>query len=77
MRLTGVSEREQPQFRTQANRSTSQSRRSLSDVSIFHIGAPFWGLVFGVATSWLVEQATLKESWKVNLDNNADRHHRC
>jgi benzoate membrane transport protein len=50
---------------------------TLSGVSIFHIGAPFWGLVFGVATSWLMEQATLKESWKVNLDNNADRHHPC
>ena len=26
---------------------------ALSGVSIFHIGAPFWGLVFGAATSWL------------------------
>jgi len=31
-----------------------------SGVSIFHIGAPFWGLVFGVATSWLVERTTLR-----------------
>lgn len=31
-----------------------------SGVSIFHIDAPFWGLVFGVATSWLVERTQLR-----------------
>jgi benzoate membrane transport protein len=29
---------------------------TVADVSIFSIGAPFWGLVFGVATSLLLEQ---------------------
>ncbi len=29
---------------------------TLADQSIFNIGAPFWGLVFGVATSWLLEK---------------------
>ena len=33
-----------------------------SGVSIFHIGAPFWALVFGLATSWLLEQATLRSA---------------
>ncbi len=28
---------------------------TVADVAIFRIGAPFWGLVFGVATSWLLE----------------------
>ena len=27
-----------------------------ADVAIFNIGAPFWGLVFGVAASWLLER---------------------
>jgi benzoate membrane transport protein len=31
-----------------------------SGVSIFQIGAPFWGLVFGVTTSLLVERTTLR-----------------
>src|SRR5882724_11083534 len=29
---------------------------TVADVPIFHIGAPFWGLVFGVATAWLLER---------------------
>jgi benzoate membrane transport protein len=29
---------------------------TVADVPIFHIGAPFWGLVFGVAASWLLER---------------------
>ncbi len=49
---------------------------TLSGISIFHIGAPFWGLVFGVATSWLAERATLQGAWQAKLDNNAVRHHR-
>jgi benzoate membrane transport protein len=36
-----------------------------SAVSIAHIGAPFWGLVFGVATSWFLERATLQGAWQV------------
>ena len=28
---------------------------TVSDISFFNIGAPFWGLVFGVAVSWTVE----------------------
>jgi len=29
---------------------------TVADVAIFRIGAPFWGLVFGVATSRLLER---------------------
>jgi benzoate membrane transport protein len=29
---------------------------TVADVSIFNIGAPFWGLVIGFATSWLLER---------------------
>jgi benzoate membrane transport protein len=29
---------------------------TVTDVAIFRIGAPFWGLVLGVAASWLVER---------------------
>jgi benzoate membrane transport protein len=48
---------------------------TLSGISIFHIGAPFWGLVFGVATSWLVERETLRKAWRAKLDNSAVQHH--
>jgi benzoate membrane transport protein len=30
---------------------------TVADVPIFNIGAPFWGLVFGFAASWLLERA--------------------
>lgn len=36
---------------------------TLSGVSIFHIGSAFWGLVFGVAISWLMERANLRKAW--------------
>jgi benzoate membrane transport protein len=29
---------------------------TVADISIFNIGAPFWGLVFGFAASWLLER---------------------
>jgi len=29
---------------------------TVADVPIFNIGAPFWGLVFGFAASWLLER---------------------
>jgi len=29
---------------------------TVADVAIFNIGAPFWGLVFGFALSWLLER---------------------
>ncbi len=29
---------------------------TVADVAIFNIGAPFWGLVFGFAVSWLLER---------------------
>jgi len=29
---------------------------TVADVAIFNIGAAFWGLVFGFATSWLLER---------------------
>lgn len=49
---------------------------TLSGISIFHIDSPFWGLVFGVATSWLVERATLQKTWQAKLNNNAVQDHR-
>ncbi len=30
---------------------------TVADVPIFSVGAPFWGLVFGIAVSWLLERA--------------------
>ena len=33
---------------------------TVADVPIFHIGAPFWGLVFGLAASWLLERGDLR-----------------
>jgi benzoate membrane transport protein len=29
---------------------------TVADVPILQIGAPFWGLVFGLALSWLLER---------------------
>jgi len=28
----------------------------VSDISLFNIGSPFWGLMFGFATSWMLER---------------------
>lgn len=36
---------------------------TLSGISIFHIGSAFWGLVFGVVVSWLVERTALRKAW--------------
>jgi benzoate membrane transport protein len=33
---------------------------TVADVAIFNIGAAFWGLVFGFATSWLLERSDFK-----------------
>ncbi len=33
---------------------------TVADVPIFRIGAPFWGLVFGIAASHLLERADLQ-----------------
>src|SRR5262245_8955323 len=33
---------------------------TVADIAIFRIGAPFWGLVFGVATSWLLERGEMR-----------------
>ena len=35
---------------------------TVADVAIFRIGAPFWGLVFGYAASWLLEREDLRRS---------------
>jgi benzoate membrane transport protein len=35
---------------------------TVADVPIWHIGAPFWGLVLGYAASWLVERGDLDRS---------------
>jgi benzoate membrane transport protein len=29
---------------------------TVADITIFRIGAPFWGLVFGLAIAWLLER---------------------
>ena len=33
---------------------------TVADVAIFNIGAPFWGLVIGFATSWLLERGDFR-----------------
>jgi len=35
---------------------------TVADVAIFNIGAPFWGLVLGIAVSWLLERADFAAS---------------
>ena len=35
---------------------------TVADVPIFRIGAPFWGLVLGIAASWLLERADTRTS---------------
>ena len=35
---------------------------TVADVAIFNIGAPFWGLVLGLAVSWLLERADFAAS---------------
>jgi benzoate membrane transport protein len=35
---------------------------TVADVAIFNIGAPFWGLVLGIAVSWLLERADFSAS---------------
>jgi benzoate membrane transport protein len=34
---------------------------TVADVPIFHIGAPFWGLVFGLGASWLLERKDMEK----------------
>ncbi|MGE5640980.1 MAG: benzoate/H(+) symporter BenE family transporter [Clostridia bacterium] len=35
---------------------------TVADVPVFRIGAPFWGLVFGLAASWLLERNDMRRS---------------
>jgi benzoate membrane transport protein len=35
---------------------------TVADVPIWHIGAPFWGLVLGLAASWLLEREDMKKT---------------
>ncbi len=35
---------------------------TVADVPIFNVGAPFWGLVFGLAASWLLERGDFSTS---------------
>lgn len=37
---------------------------TITGVEIFNIGAAFWGLVFGVAVSWLLERDALRKVWR-------------
>lgn len=41
---------------------------TLADVPIFNLGAPFWGLVFGCATSWVLERADYVRSLSAVVD---------
>ena len=34
----------------------------MADVAIFNVGAPFWGLVFGLAVAWLLERSDFPAS---------------
>jgi benzoate membrane transport protein len=34
---------------------------TVADVPIFHIGAPFWGLVFGLLASWILERGDMRK----------------
>jgi benzoate membrane transport protein len=34
---------------------------TVADVAILSVGAPFWGLVLGVAVSWLLERKDFAE----------------
>jgi len=35
---------------------------TVSDVTILNIGAPFWGLVFGFAASWLLDRGDQEQA---------------
>ncbi len=41
---------------------------TVSDVSFLNVGAPFWGLVFGVAVSWAVETADVRAALREDQD---------
>ena len=36
---------------------------TMSGIVVFHISAPFWGVVAGMATSLLLERSALRQSW--------------
>ena len=42
---------------------------TLADVPIFNLGAPFWGLVFGCTTSWVLERADYTRTISGAVDN--------
>ena len=44
---------------------------TVADVPIFRIGAPFWGLVFGLAASYLLERDDLKAERRANSPDRA------
>jgi benzoate membrane transport protein len=35
---------------------------TVADVPVFNIGAPFWGLVLGLAVSWLLERDDVRRA---------------
>jgi benzoate membrane transport protein len=35
---------------------------TVADVAILNVGAPFWGLVFGFAVSWLLERGDFRSA---------------
>ena len=42
---------------------------TFADVPIFNLGAPFWGLVLGCATSWALERADYVRTLSTAVDN--------
>ncbi|SFN53665.1 benzoate membrane transport protein [Pseudonocardia ammonioxydans] len=46
---------------------------TVSGMTAFNIGAPFWGLVAGVATAWLLERDDLRRDRLENGDSENDR----
>jgi benzoate membrane transport protein len=42
---------------------------TIADVPIFSLGAPFWGLVFGCTTSWVLERADYTRTISGAVDN--------
>ena len=43
---------------------------TVSDVSFLNVGAPFWGLVFGIAVSWAVETADVRAALRGDQDQS-------
>ncbi len=43
---------------------------TLADVPVFNLGAPFWGLVFGCAISWILERDAYRQALRESRTGN-------